>query len=157
MLTRPTRRAATFGFMAVMLTGMSGCSGCWGDSKPHIVPLSASEERLRDITLAYMEANEKLGRGPKNADELKPHLTRFGNPDELLVSPNDGEPYVIVWGVDTSRGGPTDYQGMWQILAYEKKGAQGKRAVTDTRGRPLTIPEGDLSQLKFAGKHRPSD
>ena len=74
----------------------------------------------------------------------------------MLISPNDGEPYVIVWGVDTARGGPTDYQGMWGIIAYERKGAGGKRAVVDVRGRPLTIPEPDFTKLTFVGGHKPS-
>jgi hypothetical protein len=106
--------------------------------------------------MAYIDATEKLGHPPKNVEELKPYLKEFGNPEELLISPNDGEPYVVVWGVDTSRGGPTEYQGMWQIIAYEKKGTGGKRAVTDVRGRPLTVPEADFQQLKFVGRHTPS-
>jgi hypothetical protein len=158
MVTRPTRRAVAITTAAVLLTGLTGCSGCGGGgAQPYVVPLSDSEKRLRDIVLGYMEAHEKLGRGPKGPEELKPHLTQFGNPDELLVSPDDGQPYVIVWGVDPSRGGPTEYQGMWQIIAYEKKGAGGKRAVVDIRGRPLTVPDGEFSQLKFAGRHRPSE
>jgi hypothetical protein len=151
---RIARTALLLGVAATMAAA-TGCSGC-GKSEPHVVPLSQSEKNLRDIVMAYMDAHEKLGRGPKNADELKPYLKEHGNPDEILVSPNDGEPYVIVWGVDPSRGGPTDYQGMWQIIAYEKKGSGGKRAVTDVRGRPLTVPDEDFPKLKFAGRHNPS-
>jgi len=140
----------------VMLTATTGCSGCGQSSNVYVVPLSPSETNLKNIALAYMDAHEKLGRGPKNAEELKPFLKEFGNPDELLVSPNDQEPYVIIWGVDPGRGGPTEYEGMWQILAYEKKGTGGKRAVTDIRGRPMTILEADFSKLRFAGRHKPS-
>src|SRR5262249_28352707 len=108
------------------------------------------------IALAFGDAHSRLGRSPKNAEDLKPFLKEFGNPEELLVSPNDGQPYVVVWGANPTRGGPTDYQGMFPILAYERKGAGGKRAVTDIRGRPLTVPEADLSKLTFAGGHKPS-
>ena len=52
--------------------------------------------------------------------------------------------------------GPIDYKGMWQIIAYEKKGASGQRAVTDVRGRPMTVPENDFQNLKFVGGHKPS-
>jgi hypothetical protein len=46
---------------------------------------------------------------------------------------------------------------MWQILAYEKKGAGGKRAVTDVRGRPTSVPDEDFPKLTFAGRHQPSE
>jgi len=142
--------------IAAVATAATGCSGCGGQSGPHVVPLSPSEQNLSHIAMAYIDAHEKLGRPPKSAEDLKPHLKEFGNPDELLVSPDDGEPYVVIWGVDPSRGGPTDYQGMWQIIAYEKKGTGGKRAVTDIRGRPLTVPEEDFPRLKFVGRHKPA-
>jgi hypothetical protein len=135
-----------------LLAGLAGC----GAAGPKVVPLSDSEKNLTSVALAYTEAHTRLGRPPKNAEELKPFLKEFGNPEDLLVSPNDGEPYVVVWGVDPTRGGPTDYQGMWQIIAYEKKGSGGRRAVTDIRGRPLTVPEEDFPKLTFVGRHRPS-
>src|SRR5262249_53862870 len=137
--------------LTVLLAGLAGCG-----SGTKVVPLSDSEKKLSSIALAYNEAHTKLGHGPKNAEELKPFLKEFGDPDDLLVSPNDGQPYVIVWGADPSRGGPTAYKGMWQIIAYERKGAGGKRAVTDIRGRPLTIPEEDFAQLTFVQGHKPS-
>jgi len=63
----------------------------------------------------------------------------------------------VIWGgVDPTQGGPTDYQGMWQIIAYEKTGAGGKRAVTDIRGRPMTVPDEDFSKLRFVGRHKPT-
>jgi hypothetical protein len=105
--------------------------------------------------MAYQDANTELGRPPKNADELKRFLKQFGDPDALLISPNDGEPYVVIWGANPV-GGPTDYEGMFPILAYERKGADGMRAVTDIRGRPMTIPAGDLEKVKFIGRHKPS-
>jgi hypothetical protein len=134
----------------ILLAGLAGCN-----SGPKVVPLTASEKRLTSVALAYHEAHNKLGRGPKDAEELKPFLKEFGDPEELLTSPNDGQPYVVVWGVNPV-GGPTAYEGMWQILAYEQKGAGGKRAVTDVRGRPLTVPEEDFPKLTFAGRHKPS-
>jgi hypothetical protein len=134
----------------MLLTVLGGCN-----SGPNVIPLSGSEKRLVSIVRAYKDAYDKLGRGTKNDEELKPHLRAYGNPEELLVSPDDGKPYVVVWGVNPAGGGTTDYRGMWSILAYERKGKGGKRAVVDTRGRPLTVPEGDISKLKFVGGHRP--
>ena len=149
-----TRRAVALATAAVLLAGPLGC---WS-KQAHVVSLSDSEKNLSHIAKAYIDAHERLGgRPPKGPDDLAPHLKEYGNPDEILVSPNDGERYVVVWGVDPGRGGPTDYRGMWQILAYEKKGSGGKRAVTDVRGRPMTVPDEDFPKLTFAGRHRPSE
>jgi hypothetical protein len=136
---------------ALVLTGLAGC---WS-ATPNVIPLTESEQNLTNIVLAYRDAQPQLNHWPKNAEELKPFLKTFGDPDQLLISPNDHEPYVVVWGADTSRGGPTDYQGMWGIIAYERTGAGGRRAVVDIRGRPMTIPEEDFSKLTFAGGHKP--
>jgi hypothetical protein len=118
--------------------------------------MTKAEQALTFVALAYSEAFSRLGRGPKDAEELKPFLKEFGNPDELLISPNDGQPYVIVWGANPTRGGPTEYQQMFPILAYESAGTGGKRALTDIRGRPLTVPNEDFSKLTFVAGHKPS-
>jgi hypothetical protein len=131
------------------IVGLAGCG-----SGPNVIPLSKAEKSLTNIALAYGEAHARLGRGPKDAEELKPFLKEFGNPDELLISPNDGEPFVVVWGANP-RGGPTEYKQMFPILAYEHKGTRGKRALTDIRGRPMTIPSEDFSKLTFVGGHKP--
>jgi hypothetical protein len=137
---------------AVLLASLGGCL----NSTPKVIPLTESEQNLTSIAKAYVDAHEDLHQAPKNADELKPYLKPYGDPDQLLTSPNDGEPYVVVWGADPTRGGPTEYQQMFPILAYERKGAGGRRAVTDIRGRPLTVPAEDFTKLKFVGGHKPS-
>src|SRR5262245_17207378 len=100
--------------LAALLAAVAGCG-----AKTDVVPLTDSEKRLTYVALAYVDAHSALGRAPKSADELKPHLKQFGNPDELLVSPNDGQTYGVAWGADPGQGGPTPYQGMFPILAYE--------------------------------------
>jgi hypothetical protein len=133
-----------------LLAGLAGCG-----PRTHVVPLSQAEKDLSSVVMAYRDAHAQLGRAPKSADELKPFLAEFGNPDALLTSPNDGQPYVVIWGADPTQGGPTEYQGMWPILAYESKGTGGQRAVSDIRGRPLSVPEADFQKLTFAGRHKP--
>ncbi len=136
---------------AVLLAGLTGCG-----SGTNVIPLTSSEKNLTYIALAYVDAHSQLRHGPKNADELKPFLKPYGEPDQLLVSPSDGEPYVVVWGADPSRGGPTEYKQMFPILAYERKGVGGRRAVTDIRGRPMTVPDEDFAKLTFVKGHKPS-
>jgi hypothetical protein len=137
--------------LALALAGQAGCG-----SGPNVIPLTKAEKSLTFVALAYGEAHSRLGRGPKNAEELKPFLKEFGEPDELLVSPNDGQPYVVVWGANPTRGGPTEYKQMFPILAYENKGTRGRRALTDIRGRPMTIPQEDFPKLTFVGGHKPA-
>ena len=78
----------------------------------------------------------------------------FGDPEDLLVSPNDRQPYVIVLNANPG-GGPTEYKQMFPILAYERK------ARADAGGHRHPRPaddgsEGDLSKLTFVGRHQPA-
>jgi hypothetical protein len=132
---------------------LASLAGCRPDVD--VVSLSQAEQELTYIAMAYSDAHTQLGHGPKNAEELKPFLKVFGDPEDLLVSPNDKQPYVIVWNVNPT-GGPTEYKGMFPILAYEKEGAGSRRVITDVRGRPMTVPNGDLSKLTFVGRHKPA-
>lgn len=136
---------------ALLIAVAAGCG-----EKVHVVPQTSCEKSLSTIVLAYMEAQGRLNHPPKSTDELRPFLKELGDPETLLISPNDGEPFVIVWGVDTGRGGPTPYPGLWSVLAYEKKGKGSSRVVTDTRGRSMTIPQEDFSKLTFAKGHKPA-
>lgn len=129
-------------------------AGC-GSREPHVVPLSKAENALSKVVMAYQRGENKLGRPPRDAEEIKSFLKDYGNPDELLVSPNDGQPYVVIWGARPD-GGPTEYKGLRPILAYEKSGAGGRRVVVDVTGHPMTIPNEDFPKLKFAGRHKPA-
>ena len=70
-------------------------------------------------------------------DDLKSVAKEFGDVDMLLKSPIDGQPYVIVWGVDLGNAAnPT------MVVAHEKIGAGGVRYVmTPTGVRKLTDVE----------------
>ena len=138
-----------------MLAAALGCGKGVNEKGVYQVPMTPAEKNLSHIAAAYEEAYSKLGRGPKDAAELKPFLKEHGNPDELLVSPNDGEPFVVIWGKKPA-GGPTEYKGLFPILAYESKGSGGARAVTDIRGVPKTVPDEDFGKLKFLGGHKPA-
>jgi hypothetical protein len=149
---RARRREAVGAGAALLVAVLGGCG-----AKTHVVPFSQAEKNLGLVAAAYTDAFSRLGHSPKNADELKPFLKTLGNADELLVSPNDGQPFVVVWGVpDPTRGGPTPYKGMFPILAYERAGKHGMRAVTDIRGRPMLVPEADFPKLTFVAGHKPA-
>jgi hypothetical protein len=138
--------------VAVLLVGTGACG-----KTTDMVPFSQAEKNLSFVAAAYTDAFSRLGHSPKNADELKPFLKTFGNPEELLVSPNDGQAYVVVWGTpDPTQGRPTSYKGMFPILAYERTGTNGMRAITDIRGRPMLVPAAEFRSLTFVGGHTPS-
>jgi hypothetical protein len=78
-----------------------------------------------------------LKRPPKNLEELKPKLAVHGNVDELLVSPNDGLPYVINFGADPHK----------QVIAYEQKGTNGVRMLVDQSTLPKTLSDTEFQEL----------
>lgn len=141
-------------WLACLFLSFLGCSS--GPQNAYVVKLTKSEENLKFIAMAYTDATDEKSKPPKDAEELKPFLKTFGDPAELLVSPNDKLPYVVVWGARPT-GGPTEYKGMFPILAYEAKGSGGRRAVTDIRARPMTVSNDDFAKLTFIGRHKPAD
>ena len=72
----------------------------------------------------------------------------------MRVSPNDGQPYVVMWGRDPTRGGPGPVKGMWSIVAHEQTGANGMRAVADMRGLATTVTDEEFAKLTFIRKRK---
>ena len=100
---------------------------------------------LTTIGLAYNRATDKLGRPPKDLEELKPHLKDLGDPDAILRSPHDGLPYVILFGRDIRKVNEMPPP----IIAYEQQGANGMRYVLTTMGiRPMTDAQFQEADLK---------
>ena len=73
--------------------------------------------------MAYMDSIQSNGKGPLDIEPIKKALRDAGkNPDETLISPNDGLPYGIVWGLNPQSDNS-------KIMVFEKKGKDGKRQV----------------------------
>ena len=79
------------------LVALAGCSS--GDGVQE-----GDAENLRKISVAYTRATDKLGRPPRDAADLKPFLAKDEDLENLFRSPNDGQPYVILWGTDPRTG-----------------------------------------------------
>jgi hypothetical protein len=155
MLTRPTRCAVVLAAAAALLAGATGCSGCGRSSEPVVTPLPKAVQDLGSIAQAYREAFEQRGKAPESFDDLRQYLTSLGgSPDEMRVSPNDGQPYVVMWGADPTRGGPGPVKGMWSIVAHEQTGANGVRAVADARGLAITVTDEEFAKLTFIRKRK---
>jgi hypothetical protein len=134
--------------LAIVILWLVGCS-----SEPQFSeePVKAN---LRTIGKAYWMIAGYHNRPPKDAEELQSSLTDIHNlemggpPAEVLVSPRDGEPFVIIL-----KARPNEDSGA--IFAYEKKGADNSRWVITMGGDIKNIPNEEFSKQTFAGGHKP--
>ena len=120
-----------------------GCSSSATRSEP-----SQEEQAILNVALAYREAASALQRGPANEQEIKPYLKKYGAPDQLLVSPGDGQPYQFTWGVIPAR--PAKSAVGQRFLVYEKTGKGGKRYAVD-----IMLKVHHVSDSEFANSQGP--
>jgi hypothetical protein len=118
-----------------------GCS-----SRPTIPAdtVAPSDIALTKLGQLYRQAEEKLGRPPKNADDLKPFAAEFGDLDSLLTSPNDHQKFVVAWGTPLVSAPDQEL-----VVIYEKTGTKGYRHVLTPSGTRV------LSDDLFASAHFP--
>ncbi len=76
-----------------------------------------------------------------------PYLEQQGNPAEILHSPNDDADFEIVWNVELrqlkAKGNDIP------VVAYEKRGKDGKRFVLRGRSEILELTESSLKSATF--------
>ena len=150
-LTRDSgvRRIFVLGILGLLLALTGG--GC-REQKPGVAP--KTYDNLTKIGEAYMAATTTLNRGPSGIEELMPHLKDKGDIAELKRSADDGEDFVILWGVDYR-----SYQAQGQplpVIAYEKTGKNGKRHVLRVR-YVFHLSDDEFQQVPFpAGKQPPT-
>jgi hypothetical protein len=143
----PARECSAILTSALLLLGIAGGScGCSSRPTSLVEQLDPVREQLLRIWKAYHLASEQLRRAPANADELKPFLREVGDPDSLLRSPNDGEQFVIQWGVDILKPVPSKQARRLPVLAHEKLGRDGKRQVLTILGSVSLMTEEELAK-----------
>jgi hypothetical protein len=135
MARQSHRSSLIFGTLLYLLAcaALAGCARA---------PLPAVKQEdtanLSTIGLAYNRATDKLGRPPKDLEELKPFLKELGDPEAILRSPHDGQPYVILFGRNIRKADVMPPP----IIVYEQQGANGTRYVLTTMGvRPMSDEE----------------
>jgi hypothetical protein len=120
--------------------------GC-GPSGTPVIREDPTRQNLEKIGDAYIRATIANNRPPANLDELVRHLRHQGDPQKILFSPNDEEPFVIVWGVELrrlkARGDAVP------VIAYEKKGKDGQRRVLRGRADVVLLTESQLRAATF--------
>ena len=97
-------------------------AGCGTEKR---APVDPSYHHLEAIYGEYREcclkrANAEV-RSPSKAEDLTELLKTYGDPSTLLISPTDGQPYEIVWGVTLDDLDPSEVAPP-RILAHERKG-----------------------------------
>jgi hypothetical protein len=129
----------------------------WGCS-PGNELLSGSSDRQTRIVMnvlsifygEYLESHQ--GQAPKSNDDFRNYLEsdpeklnryKIEQLDQLLISPRDGLPLVIVCG---KRIAPRDAQGTpW--AAYEKTGVDGIKMAVQVRGGVHEISSDEIDRI----------
>jgi hypothetical protein len=119
-------------------------TGCSSSNRGTEINLSPEKEAIVHVGLAYREASNALKRAPKGVEDLKPYLKKYGDPDQVLTSPNDGQRYHIVWGTVATR--PT--KGNQVFLVYEETGKNGRRYAVDIRLKVYHLTDSEFSQMQ---------
>ena len=146
---RSSERAAT----ALFLYAGVACASLLGCSRPSPPTENPSAANLRTISQAYDLVLFKKGRPPQNVDDLKPFLKELRaneDPDVLLRSPNDNEPYEIVWGVNLDNA-----SNISAVLAHEKNGVNGTRYVITVARLVKTMGDEDFQHATLATGKKP--
>jgi hypothetical protein len=124
--------------VVVLLLGALGCSGATTSAN-----IDPTKDRLSKIARVYLTSETELKRPPQNIDDLKPIADKRGFGDEIWKSENDGQPFVIVWGVDIKKPGAVP-----AILAHEKEGRGGRKWAVDVMLSPHHMTDEELNLAK---------
>ncbi|GDY08316.1 hypothetical protein LBMAG52_18020 [Planctomycetia bacterium] len=132
--------------------------GC-GSNAPTVFPVDKTRAKLQAISGAYMAATTQANRAPAKPIELLPFLGDASVTEEQkrekLRSDNDGEEFVIAWGVDF-RKQAEDIHSRDVIFAYEKRGKGGQRYVLKLPTDIFVIPDDVFQKSQFSKGYEPS-
>jgi hypothetical protein len=126
-------------------------SGCFHGGDEH--RLTPAEDRLVKIAMAYNNATIHLGRAPKELAEIRSYFDG-GGPDDVTRSPNDGEDFVILWGVEYNKL-PSRREDPFTVAAYEKRGTAGKRYVLRIPTQVVLMTDEELAKAVFPPGYQP--
>lgn len=116
--------------------------GCNSTPPP---PAVEEVQTINKLWSAYTKAELALKRPPANWNELKPHFDPGDQIDQPLVSPRDGQPYVIIWNTPSGHGSPET------LIAHEAVGKDGKREVLCVFGL-ASLSEEEFAKTNAAKK-----
>ncbi len=126
-MIQPHRRLLSivgFHFVLIILISTS-FTGCGGRSEVELGGVEDESNKMNSFQTAYFAFVEKKNRPPKSADELKSYYPDGVDPETVLVSTRDKQPYVVFWGADHRK----QMGAKPLVIAYEKEGVNGSRMV----------------------------
>jgi hypothetical protein len=138
-MNRPVR-AIRAGCLAAIL--VIGCSS----AKLPPAETTKQEQAILNVAQAYREAASALQRGPASEQEIKPYLKQYGDPEKLLVSPDDGQHYQFTWGV--TPGHLTKSSMGHPYFVYEKTGKDGQRYAVDVMMKVHHLSESEFAKAQ---------
>lgn len=138
----------------ILLLPMCGCG-----QRSVVGPVDQTRAKLQAISGAYLAATLKAGKAPAKPDDLLPFLgdesTSEAQKRETFRSDNDGEEFVIAWGVDFRKQG-VDGLSRDVIFVYEKRGKRGQRYVLKLPSDIFVIPDDVFQKSQFPKGYAPS-
>ncbi len=138
----------------ILLLPMYGCG-----KRAVVGPVDKTRMKLQAIIGAYRAATLKADKAPAKAEDLLPFLgeasTSEGQKRETFRSDNDGEEFVIAWGVDFRKQG-ADALSRDAIFIYEKRGKDGQRYVLKLPTDIFVIPDDVFQKSQFPKGYQPS-
>jgi hypothetical protein len=135
-------------FLGIQTLGCGGCQQATGAR-------DADNKELQQLGNQFMEFFRAQGKTPADEDEFKQFIAAgmtdvkrkiLGITDinKLFVSPRDGKPFVVRYGMKISSAPPTSSAETvlnGDVIAYEAAGSGGYRHVFSSLG--------ELTELKF--------
>jgi hypothetical protein len=133
MMQRPFRCAATL----ALLIGAALSAGCGSGEEGGVVE-KRDESQMRVVGILYGRYVQANGAAPTNEQKFAAFLQQeptnwnklAPTPEQLLTSPRDGQPLVVVYGrrlKDAPEFG-------FPVIAHEKTGVDGQQMVIAANG-----------------------
>ncbi len=139
---RPRRSVAfpTMVSCACLLFTITGCTG-GGSSESS----SIDESKLQALAKIYSYAAQDKRTPPQGWSDLDYLIQQsdIADPEAYFVSSRDGNPYVVMWGLDAGQLA----RGHNVVIAYEAEGTQGKRWVVTSSTRAQEVTEEVFNKL----------
>jgi hypothetical protein len=128
-------------FMSILPIVM--LAGCGSGDKPSAITTDPTIISLDKLGGAYIRGTPP----PKTKAELLAIFKSCNHPKELLISPSDGQEFIIVYGVELKGLKVTGAQ--LPIVAFEKTGKDGKRYALRGMNTVVQLTEAELKSSVF--------
>ncbi len=128
-------------FMSILPIVM--LAGCGSEDKPSTITTDPTIISLDKLGGAYIRGTPP----PKTKAELLSIFKSCNHPKELLISPSDGQEFIIVYSVELKGLKVTGAQ--LPIVAFEKTGKDGKRYALRGMNTVVQLTEAELKSSVF--------